>query len=196
MGDIIFTERDMTGTEDARDIAERQEQWFVMRDLTRPNTKVPAFLMLQQLNVRCFTPMVWKIVLRRGQRERVMAPYMHDLLFVYDTRETIDAIVGRVRTFQYRYLRNTNRVPMTVRNEEMERFIQAVGHSESIRYYRPEEITPDMRHRKIRIIGGQLDGLEGSLLTVRGSKTRRLLVEIPSLLAASVEVNPEFIQLL
>ena len=169
-------------------------QWFVMRDLTRSNAKMPAYKMLQERGVRCFTPMTEQIIVRNGRRVRCVVPYIHDLVFVCGTRDELDPIVARVATLQYRYLRG--RVPMTVRNEEMERFIQAVGHSESIRYYRPEEITPDMRHRKIRIIGGQLDGLEGSLLTVRGSKTRRLLVEIPSLLAASVEVNPEFIQLL
>ena len=53
-----------------------------------------------------------------------------------------------------------------------------------------------MRNRRIRIIGGLLDGYEGSLVTVRGSRVKRLLVEIPMLLAASVEVEPEYIQLL
>ena len=41
-----------------------------------------------------------------------------------------------------------------------------------------------------------LDGYEGHLLTVRGSKVKRLLVELPHLLMASVEVEPEYIQLL
>ena len=53
-----------------------------------------------------------------------------------------------------------------------------------------------MHKRKIRIIGGRLDGFEGYLLTVRGSKVKRLLVELPTLLAASVEVEPEYIQLI
>ena len=59
-----------------------------------------------------------------------------------------------------------------------------------------EEITPAMRNRKIRIIGGPLHGYEGSLVTVRGTTVKRLLVELPMLLAAAVEVEPEFIQLL
>jgi len=52
-----------------------------------------------------------------------------------------------------------------------------------------------MLKRRIRIVGGPLDGYEGTLLTTRGSKVKRLLVEIPHLLAAGVEVNPDFIQL-
>ena len=47
------------------------------------------------------------------------------------------------------------------------------------KYYLPEEITPEMHNRPIRIVGGPLDGYEGTLLTTRGSKVKRLLVEIP-----------------
>ena len=77
----------------------------------------------------------------------------------------------------------------------MERFIHATQ-SSSPKYFLPEEITPAMLRRRIRIVGGLLDGCEGTLLTVRGSKVKRLLVQIPELLAVAVEVNPEYIQLL
>ena len=53
-----------------------------------------------------------------------------------------------------------------------------------------------MRNRKIRIVGGHLDGYTGTLVTTRGSKTKRLLVELPMILAASVEVEAEYIQLI
>jgi hypothetical protein len=53
-----------------------------------------------------------------------------------------------------------------------------------------------MYNRPIRIVGGLLDGYEGTLLTTRGSKVKRLLVEIPHLLAVGVEVDPDYIQLI
>jgi hypothetical protein len=52
-----------------------------------------------------------------------------------------------------------------------------------------------MYGRKIRIVGGPLNGYEGSLLTTRGSKVKRLLVELKGFLAVGVEVDPEYIQL-
>ncbi len=173
-----------------------RRQWFVMRDLTRYNAKRPAYLMLQEEGIRHFTPMVWKLLTLKGRRERKKVPYMQDLIFAHDTRGVLDRIVECVPTFQYRYLRKTNRIPMTVKDADMERFIRAVESVESPHYYRPDEITPEMRNRRIRIIGGQLDGYEGYLITTRGSKTKRLLVELPTLLAASVEVEPEYIQLI
>ena len=97
-----------------------------MRDLTRSNAKLPAYKMLKEKKIKFFTPMELKIIVRNGMRKREKVPFMHDLIFVYDTREVLDPIVSRVDTFQYRYLRHTNRIPMTVRKEDMERFICAV----------------------------------------------------------------------
>ena len=130
-------------------------QWFVMRDLTRSNAKLPAYLLLAGEGIECFTPMVPKLRICQGKRERVEAPFIHDLLFVHSSREVLDPFVER-------------------------------------RYYRPDEITSDMCSRKIRLIGGKLEGYEGYLLSVRGSRSKRLLVELPGLLAAAVEVEPEY----
>lgn len=162
-----------------------------MRDLTRSNAKLPAYQMLDDLGIKNYTPKVQKIIVRKGKRECKKVPFIHDLLFVHDSRRIIDPIVENVHTFQYRFLKG--RMPMTVREKDMDYFMKAVETSESPQYFRPEDITPEMRKRKIRIIGGPLDGYEGHLITVRGSKVKRLLVELPALLAATVEVEPDFI---
>ena len=83
-----------------------------------------------------------------------------------------------------------------VRDGDMERFIRAVTETDSSRFYLPDELTPSMYGRKVRIVGGNLDGYEGFLLRMRGSHVKRLLVELPTLLVAAVEVSPEYIQLL
>lgn len=166
-----------------------------MRDLKRTNAKQPAYRLLAEQQVEVFTPMKWTLVTSKGKKVRKEVPFLHDLVFVHDTREKIDPIVAKCPTLQYRFLKKTYRKPMTVPTSEMERFIHAVSSSESPRYYLPEEITPEMYSRKIRIVGGPLDGYEGCLLTMRGSKVKRLLVELPNLLTAGVEVSPEYIQL-
>lgn len=84
---------------------------------------------------------------------------------------------------------------MVVPDADMDRFMQAVAATPSPRYYLPSEITPQMYSRRIRIVGGLLDGQEGTLVTTRGSKVKRLLVELPGILAVSVEVSPEYIRL-
>lgn len=173
-----------------------ERRWFVMRDLKRTNAKVPAYLLLSDHHLEIFTPMKWKLITQQGKKVRKQVPFMQDLLFVHETRARLDPFVQRIPTLQYRYLRNTYREPMTVPFADMVRFIQAVGASDSPRYYLPEEVTPAMHGRSIRIVGGPLDGCEGNLLTTRGSKVKRLLVELPGILSVGVEVSPEYIQLI
>ena len=174
----------------------KKAQWFVMRDLKRANAKLLAYQVFEERNIEVFTPKKWKLSIVKGKRVRKEVPAISDLLFVHDLRERIDPIVEDFATIQYRWLRNCYKEPMTVSDVEMERFIRAVNASESPCYYLPEEITPAMLNRKIRIVGGTLDGYEGTLQTVRGSKVKRLLVELPGLLTVGVEVEPEYIQLI
>ena len=157
-------------------------QWFVMRDLKRSNARQPAYRMLEGMGIEVFTPMVWRLSVKQGKRIREQAPFMQDLLFVHDTRRNIDPVVERAGTLQYRYVRG------------MDRFIRAVRSAENPCYYTPNEISADMIGKKVRIIGGALDGYEGHLQKMQGSRVKRLFIELSGILAASVEVQPEYVQ--
>lgn len=175
---------------------EKEVRWYVMRDLKRTGTKLPAYKLLEGKKMEVFVPMKWHLVTRKGVRVREEVPFIQDLLFVHETRKNLDAVVKKIPTLQFRWLRNTWREPMVVVDADMERFIRVVNATESSKYYLPEEITPAMYGRKIRIVGGPFNGYEGSLLTTRGSKVKRLLVELKELLVVGVEVAPEYIQLI
>lgn len=177
-------------------LAQNNSQWFAMRDLKRRHAKLPAYQLFENLKIPYFTPMVHRLTLVNGKRIAREVPFMQDLLFVKDTREHLDSIVEDTPKLQYRYKLGVQHTPIIVPTADMERFIYAVKSAASPRFYTPNEVTPDMKNRRIRIIGGQLDGYTGTLVTTRGSKTKRLLVELPTLLAASVEVEPEYIELL
>lgn len=176
---------------------EKRICWFVMRDLKRTNAKLPAYKLLEDEHFEVFTPMKERLSIRGGKRVREKVPFIQDLLFVHDTKEAIDPIVNKIPTIQYRFQKGGGYgKPMTVPNQDMERFIHAVNVSENPRYYLPCELLPAMCGRDICIVGGPLDGYEGKLLTVRGSKTKRLLVELPNFFSVGVEVCPEYIKLL
>ena len=105
-------------------------------------------------------------------------------------------IVELTNTLQYRFLRDGKRTPMTVRETEMERFKKAVEATVNHYYYTPKEVVPDMIGKRVRIVGGPLDGYEGNLQKMQGSRSKRLFVELPDLLTVAVEVQPEFIQII
>ncbi|MCF0206738.1 MAG: UpxY family transcription antiterminator [Bacteroidales bacterium] len=171
-------------------------KWYVMRDLKRPNALLPAYKMLQDMGIEVFTPMVDRVAVVGGKRIKKKVPFIPDLLFVHSNQETIDPIVERFSTFQYRYVRGLYHCCMTVPDLEMQRFIRAVSLGENVVYYKPEEITPGMVSKRVRILGGTFDGYEGDLLSVKGRRKKRLLVELQGMFAAGVDVSDcEFLEL-
>lgn len=176
--------------------ADELPQWFVMRDLKRRNAKKPAYKMLSEKGIEIFTPLISRI--RYINRKKVIqeVPYIQDLLFAHACKKELDIIVDSTETLQYRFLRDGKRTPMTVSEKEMERFIQAVKSTVRPCYYKPQEITPDMVGKNVRIIGGPLNNYEGRLQKMQGSRIKRLFIELPQLLTVAVEVEAEFIQVL
>lgn len=173
-----------------------QMQWFVMRDLKRRNSNSLAIHDLTKAGLEAFTPMTQMVMRIGGKLQRREVPVIQDLLFVHETKEKLDPIVELFPTLQYRYQRGkTKDEPITVRDEDMERFILAINNTETPIYYKPGELTDSMYGKSVHIHGGQLDGYEGRLLSVKGMRKRRLIVELPGLLSAAVEVEPDFIHL-
>lgn len=173
--------------------------WYVMRDLKRPNALIPAWKDLKERGFKVFTPMTERIVKVKGRTERVVRPCLPDLLFVNSEREDLDPVVATTPTLQYRFVRGAAQAtPMEVSAKEMERFIAAVGDTDitNVKYYNPDELTPDMYGKTVRIIGGALDGQTVRLLKLRGLRKKRIIVEIPFLITATVEVDPEFIEII
>ena len=168
-------------------------KWYVLRDLKRPNAKVKAYQQLAEDGFDVFTPLHWVVTTVAGKKQRREVPVISDMLFVKSLRAPLDKVVGATETLQYRFAKGSQATPITVRNEEMDAFVRACGSTPEVKYYLPEEVTPDMIGKPIRIIGGTLDGIEGILLKTRGTRKKRLLVQLPGLLAAEIEVAPSLI---
>ena len=77
----------------------------------------------------------------------------------------------------------------------MENFIAVVEKAEEhITYFKPDEITLNPGD-KIKIQGGFYDGKEGIIMRVKGKRNKLLVVQIPGMLVAAVELSPEMIEL-
>lgn len=167
-----------------------------MRDLKRRNANTLAVHELAEAGLEVFTPMMQMIMTVRGRRQRREVPVIQDLLFVNECKEALDSFVNKYPTLQYRYqLGKSINEPMTVRKEDMERFIFAVSNTESPIFYTPAELTKSMVGKRIRIVGGILDTYEGHLLSLKGMRKRRLIIGLPGIISAAVELQPEYIQL-
>ena len=170
--------------------------WYAMRDLSRRHAKNPAYKVLTAMGFEVYTPMTRKLVMEKGRRKGKEEPFMQDLLFVRDVRERLNPIVEKIENLQYRYIHGGYCEPMVVPDADMERFIHAVKSSRLPRFFRPEEITQEMCGQYVRIVGSALDGYEGYLIQINGSKYKRLMVSLSNFLTAAVEVMPEYIEVL
>lgn len=174
-----------------------KKYWFVMRDLKRSNAKTPAYKLLEKLKMDYFVPMKWKMIEHNGSKTRKKIPVIQDLLFVHEKKEKLDLIVKKTPTLQYRYMRGAGYCcPMVVDVAEMTRFITAVKASDSPVYYLPGEVDAQYVGSKVRIMGGPMDGFEGILQDVSGTRKKRFLVELSNLLIVSVEVNVDYFEVL
>lgn len=177
-------------------IIDTEKRWYALRDLKRANAKLPAYKQLTELGIDVFTPLRWRMIISKtGRKMGKEIPFMPDLLFAHDTRQRLDLVVAKIPTLQYRYKKGGAYCePIIVPEDDMNRFIGAVRLSERPKYYTSDEISSLNCGHRIRIVGGVFDGQEGKLLSVRGSKVKRLVVELPNLLAVSVEIQDEYIQ--
>ena len=174
-----------------------ERHWYVMRDLKRSNALLPAYKQLKEAGMEVFTPMVSRLFTRNGKRIQREVPVIQDLLFVNDYRQNIDAIVAKTPTLQYRFKKGGSfGEAMIVPDDEMAKFIGITQASDNPKFYSADEISSLMCGKDIRVIGGVLNGYEGKLQTVRGSKKKHLVIVLPSLVAVSVEIENEFIELL
>lgn len=169
--------------------------WFVLRDFKKSNANSPAYKRLPALGIECFTPMHWVINQRTKRKEYV--PVIRNLLFANSSRQELEPIIEETPKLQFIYIRGgAQGTPMTVSDDEMTRFINAVNNDPSPLFYSPDELTADMLGKEIEVKGGPMDGYRGRLLKMQGSKRKRLIIEIKGFLAAAIEVSPEYIALL
>ena len=178
-----------------------EDCWYVLRDLARPNAKRPAYKQLQampDMQGCVFIPLKQQVFVEFGKRVVRFIPFMPDLVFVHKSKEELDPIIRKMELLQYRYVRGGKQYEaMRVRAKDFEKFRDAVEQIDNVEYFSYEEVSPRIFGKQIRIIGGRLNGFEGRLMSKRGSKYKRLLIDLQECnLSAAIQVESEFIQLL
>lgn len=159
--------------------------WYVMRDLTRFRRGKSAYAILKGKSFKVYTPV--KLVLCKGGMEE--RPILQDLLIVNSSRNKIDAVLPKIPKLQYRYKKGAQKDLMVVSDGDMELFIKATGNATSVDYLRPDQVTPAMIGKTITVASGPLKGHEVTLAKIRGARRKRIIVQLPGLIAARVEID-------
>lgn len=150
----------------------------------------------RRYGLQAFVPLTYVVKTHRGQKHRALVPAVSKLLFVKGTLEEVkDYILHAHYVVFIRKSTFSNKEDyLTVPTKAMEDFIAVTeNHEEHVTYFRPEEISLQ-EGDKIRIKGGFYDGREGIIMRIKGKRNKHLVVQIPGVLIAAIELSPEMIE--
>ena len=78
----------------------------------------------------------------------------------------------------------------------MHNFIQVCEQKEQeVAFYRPDQIQVE-KGQRVRVHGGAFDKLEGIVVKVEKKRNKQFVVLIPQVLAASIKVDPEYLEII
>lgn len=153
---------------------------------------------LEEAGIECFIPMHYILKECNGKKQRILVPAISNLIFVHTTKSILYDFKLKAPYLQYITQKiNSRREIITVPNRQMQEFIKiAKKHEEDLIYYKPEEICL-AKGDKVRVHGGAFDGVEGVLLKLKGKRSKRVVVEIPGVIAiAATYIEPDLIEII
>ena len=132
-----------------------------------------------------------------GKQQKTLVPAITGLVFAQATREALDSYIrsfGDARPVNYYWDRTTN-APLTVPAKAMEDFITIASTLDEDLIYLTEVSDKLREGHRVKVKEGPFNGVEGKIVRIR--KSRRILVELPGMLAvASTYVAPEELELI
>lgn len=170
--------------------------WYAMRVPYRNELKVQ--LKLQEKGIETFIPKRKKIVKKRGKTSYELLPAVNNLIFVHSSLSVIKNLKQEILNLQYLVNKlEGESIKIVVRDNEMQSFIKAVENlEEEITYLSPEEINIE-KGTRVRIIGGNFDGVEGIFVKVKGKRNKKVVVMLDKLLAVVIaEIDPDLIEVI
>ena len=133
---------------------------------------------------------------RYGGKSKELVPAVSNLLFAYSTQEELQQVKTGVKYLQYKVRPERGKnVPIIVPDNQMEQFITICkNYNEQLSYFTAEEIDLKAGQR-IKVIGGEFDGLEGYFVKIKGKRNKRIVVHLPDLVSVALtEINDGLIE--
>ena len=182
-----------------KSIAQGAEEsvWFAMSATFGRELKAKAFL--ESKSVECFVPMKYQMVNDKKQGKiKKLIPAINNLIFVYTTKERIQALKATIEYLQYltKPVAGKN-VPIIVPDDQMQQFIKVCStHDDKLVYLAPNEISLE-KGTLVKIIGSAFDGVVGTFIKVNQSRKKRVVVQVQGVAAVMVaEFTDGYLQVL
>ncbi len=171
-------------------------RWHAMR--AYKNERLAEERLSSAEGMCCFVAKRYAMRTFHGRKRPCAVPVIPGLVFVRATRARIAAFKREVYGgLQFVMSGREGRGgPLVVPDGEMESFIRVCEqYGEDTRFHRPEDIHVG-KGTRVRVHGGAFDGVEGIFVRVAGRRSRRLVVLLTGVMAVSVTVQPEYLEIL
>ena len=163
-------------------------KWYALRVSYSREMKAKA--RLEEAGFEVFVPMVRKRVARKDGTAFAPVPAVSNLLFVRTRWKAIEEWIRlqREEGFVHFMWDSMTRMPLVVRDKAMEDFIKVCDSGEDILIL--DSLSPKLKAgAPVRVVNGPFSGVEGRVVRIR--KSRRIVVELPGLLAvATTFIDP------
>ena len=171
--------------------------WFAMSAPYRNEKRAES--LLQKNGIESFLPMRYEIVTNRyGGKSRKLVPAISNLIFAHSTRSKIQEVKVGVKYLQFKVKpENGKNTPIIVPDQQMEQFMRVCKTlNDRLTYLTPEEVNL-AEGQRVKVIGGEFDGIEGTFVKIKGRRQRRIIVIIPDIAAvATTEISDGMIEVL
>ena len=177
--------------------------WFPMRVTYQREMKVKAEL--DRLGIECFVPMTYRVVESRndgitdkrkhGETEllRELVPAINNLIFVRSTQERISGLKRSNEVLEpLRYMMDHTaeeaHVIMTVPDRQMENFMRVASRTDDSVMFLDEETVVGKEGKRVEIMGGAFEGVEGVIRRVK--RCKRVVVELEGVASVAIAFVP------
>lgn len=172
-------------------------RWFAIRVEYRGEMAVKRYL--DAKGIEHFLPMQYREVVAGRRKIRKLVPSVHNLIFIRTTKQQIDRIKSTT-AYPIRYMmqRDGSRShPIVVPDREMLDFIRVAGtFDDRLLYLADTDVRPREGDR-VRILSGPFAGVTGIYMRVKGTRCRRVVVEVPGIAAvATASLPPSMIEVI
>lgn len=172
------------------------KRWYAMRVTFKRELNVKQ--MLDMEHIENFVPMRRETRLLRGRRTQVMAPVIHNLIFVKAEKQVLQSFKAKVPYLQYMTTRQGNKsIPIVVPEWQMENFI-SVSQSDdrNLMYFDSSEVNL-AAGSVVCIHGGPFDGLKGTFVKIKGKRSKKVVIAVQNVLAVAIDTfNCDFMEII
>ena len=172
-----------------------QVNWFVM--LAYKQEDIAEKALSGQDGLEYYIAKHYIVQEYHGKKKRRLVPCIPSIIFVHASQAQIVAFKSKYNFLKFVTWRKTSGLEyLIVPDNQMDDFIRVSSSMEkSVRYHKPEELDVD-KGTHVRVLGGPFDGVEGTFMKVQGRRSKQVVVIIPDVMAVSVEVEPDLIEVL